>query len=215
MRYDRIIMDVQSQDDFFSSSGACYIPAAAVARRNIAALFRWARQDDIPVISTVLRVHPHRIGPMADVPHCVDGTDGEDKLAETILPRRTNFGLRNTTDLPGSIFETVQQVIFEMRFTDIFKHERAERLLTELNVGTFILCGAGLSQGIQQAAVGLRSRGFAVVLARDAVVALPGPGLEMALKQIQAKGVIFAPTSEIILTHPVRRHQPLRLQTQK
>ncbi|MCE5278038.1 MAG: isochorismatase family protein [Planctomycetaceae bacterium] len=215
MRYDRIIMDIQAQDDFLSSSGACYLPPAAVARRNISALFRWARQDEIPVISTVLRVHPHRIGPMADVPHCVDGTAGEEKIAESILPRRINFGLRNTTDLPDNVLEKYQQVIFEMRFTDIFKHERAERLLTELNVGTFILCGAGLSQGIQQAAVGLRSRGFAVVLARDAVVALPGPGLEMALKQIQAKGVIFAPTSEIVLTHPVRRRQSLRLQPQK
>ena len=115
------------------------------------------------MISTVLRVRKFERGPLScNVPYCVEDTEGEKKLAKAILPRRINLGLRNSTDLPPNIFKHYQQVIFEKRDTDIFAHARAERLITELPQGaSFIICGAGISFGIVQAAVGLRSRGLA------------------------------------------------------
>ena len=213
MLIDRIILDLQTQADFFRPGGACYTPAATIAARNISRLFRWARQHRTPVISTVLRVRPGQIGPMAAAAHCVEGTPGERKLRQTVLPSRINFGLRNTTDLPRNVFGLYQQVIFEMRHTNIFRQDRAERLVTELDTGTFIICGAGLAHGILQAAIALRARGFPVVLAKDACLAVPDPMLQMAFRRIQAKGVIFAPTDEIIAMPRARRTRPLWLQT--
>jgi nicotinamidase-related amidase len=175
-------------------------------------LFNWARKEKVPVISTVLRVRKGDTGPLASVPHCVDGTVGEQKAPKTALPRRINLGLRNTTDLPDRIFEHYPQVIFEKRDTDIFAHARLERLITEMPLATFIICGAGLAGGILQAAIGLRNRGFSVVVAEDAVLALGNPMAEMARRRMEAKGVVFAKTDEITLPRPRRRRRyvPMR-----
>ena len=202
MDYERIVMDVETQRDFFLPSGSLYTPEAAEAARNVYRIFEWVRGHNIPVISTVLRVRAGDRGPMAidDRPHCVDGTSGEKKLPRTVLPRRVNLGLLNSTDLPENLFGRFQQVIFEKRDTDIFAHARAERLLTDLRGSTFILCGAGVAQGLVQAAVGLRTRGFGVIVARDAIVDLGHPRAEMARLRMQAKGAIFAPTADIIAT---------------
>jgi len=193
----RILLDIETQRDFFLPGGSCYTRGARGAARRIYELFRWARRNRIPVISTVLRVRPNERGPLAPVPHCIDGSRGEQKLSRTVLPRRINLGLRNTTDLPADLWN-YQQILFEKRCTDLFLHARAERLITELPMTTFVICGAGVAGGIVQAAIGLRFRGFEVILASDAVLDLGDPLAEMAYRRMAAKGVVFARTWEIL-----------------
>jgi nicotinamidase-related amidase len=205
MDQERILLDIETQKDFFSRGGSCYTPAASKAASNVDKLFRWARENEVPVLSTVLRVRPGETGPLSPVPHCQEGTDGEQKISASVLPNRINLGLRNTTDLPRRIFDHHQQVIIEKRDPDIFAHSRAERLITEIAPCTFILCGAGIAKGIVRAAVGLRSRGFGIILADDAALDIDDPMTEMARLRMEAKGVIFAPTREIITVRRRRR----------
>ena len=211
MNYETILLDIETQRDFFDRGGSCYAPQAEDAARNITRLFQWARLTNVPVISTVLRVRLHESGPLAHAPHCIEGTRGEEKLPQTLLPLRVNMGLRNTTDLPPHLLRKYGQVIFEKRFTDIFAHERIERLITELEQCTFVICGAGLAKGIAQAAIGLRTRGFGVVLARDATLDLGDEGTAMAERRMDAKGVIFAPTEEIVTPKPAKARTPFRI----
>lgn len=205
MEQDRILLDIETQCDFFEPSGSCYNRKSDQAASNVRRLFNWAKKTKTPVISTVLRVRKGEKGPMSNIPHCVEDSPGEQKLAGTLLPTRINLGLRNTTDLPRDIFDRFQQVIFEKRDTDILAHARLERLITELEPVTFIICGAGVARGIVQAAVGLRRREFPVVLASDAVLDLHDPLAEMAYLRMQAKKVVLAPTREIIISHRARR----------
>ena len=206
MVHERILLDIETQRDFFEPGRSCYSPDASRAAQSIYRLFSWARIDHIPVISTVLRVRANEHGPLTSAPHCVEGTDGEKKLSKTLLRHRINLGLRNVTDLPGNLFAKYQQVIFEKRDTDILAHARLERLITELAPATFVLCGVGVSHGLVQATVGLRNRGFGVIVASDAIVDLGHPLREMAYLRMEAKGAIFVPTSEIIAPAP-RRHR--------
>jgi len=208
LRAKRILLDIETQNDFFRPGGSCYSKKSRVAARNVRALFRWAKACRMPVISTVLRVRRSQIGPLAKVPHCLEGTEGEKKLTGTVLPRRINLGLRNTTDLPPDLLRDYQQVIIEKRSTDIFLHDRLERLVTELPPAVFVICGAGVAHGIVQAAVGLHERGFGVIVVEDAVLDLGDPLAEMAYRRMEAKGVVFAPTAEI--TTPVRRRPKVR-----
>jgi len=203
-----ILLDIETQRDFFSRGGSCYDRRAPRVARNIYRLFTWARICGVPVLSTVLRLRRREPGPLADRPHCIEGTDGEEKLPRTVLARRINLGLRNTTDLPDHLFRRHQQVIFEKRHPDVFAHARIERLITELPSATFVLCGAGVAGGIVQAAVGLRSRGFDVVLAEDAVLELRPDAARMARLRMEAKGVVFATAEQI--TAPKPRRRPLR-----
>jgi len=202
MRYERILLDIESQHDFFAPGGSCYARDASQQAQNIYRLFGWARRNDVPVISTVLRVRPSETGPLADRPHCIEGTEGERKLLRTVLPKRINLGLRNTTDLPRGLFERYQQAIFEKRQTDLFRHAAAERLITEISEATFVLCGAGVAHGVVEAAVGLRNRKFGVILASDAVLDLAHPLAPMAYRRMEAKGIVFAPTEKITDSRP-------------
>jgi len=204
MDQERILLDMETQRDFFEPSGSCYSRRSDPVAVNIRRLFRWARRNEIPVISTVLRVRKGEKGPLANIPHCVEDSPGEQKMSGTLMPTRINLGLRNTTDLPRDIFERFQQVIFEKRDTDILAHARLERLITELHPVTFIICGTGVAHGIVQAAIGLRRRGFSVILVRDAVLEMREETEEMAYLRMEAKNVVFAPTREIIIPSPAR-----------
>jgi nicotinamidase-related amidase len=211
MTYETILLDVECQRDFFLPDGSCYQPQADEVVRHVYRLFEWAAKSETPVISTVLRVRRGERGPVTGkAPHCIEETLGEKKLPGTVLPRRVNLGLLNSTDLPTDIFANHQQVIFEKRDLGIFSHARAERLITELTSATFVICGAGIAKGIVQAAIGLRSRGLGVILARDAVLSLDDPLTDMALLRMEAKGVVFATTNEIIAPKTQRRVKPFR-----
>jgi len=211
MKHTTILLDIETPCDFLQPGGSCYSPAAAEAARQVRRLFGWARMNGIRVVSTVLRVRRHQKGPLADVPHCIEGTQGEMKLPGTVLSRRIDLGLRNTTDLPRGIFRDYQQVIVEKRGTDIFAHARLERLITELPMATFVICGAGVAKGIFQAAVGLRNRGFGVIVACDAILDLDDKFAPMARARMEAKGVIFVPTCEIVEPKPARHLAPFRM----
>jgi len=205
MRPERILLDIEAQRDFFSPGGSCFDRSHLPAGRNVRRLFAWARRNRVPAMSTMLRVRPGRTGPLAPVPHCVEGTNGEKRISGALLSRYVNFGIRNTTDLPADVFEQYRQVIFEKRHTDIWLHTRAERLLTELETGRFIICGAGSAGGIVEAVVGLRSRGFEVTLAADAILDLGSPDAEYAWLRMLAKGAVPLSTEEIIAPPAKRR----------
>jgi len=203
MTPNRILLDIETQRDFFHPSGACYTPHASEVAGSIYRLFRSVRKRRVPVLSTVLRVRPGQPGPLATTPYCVEDTPGEKKMAQTLLASRINLGLRNITDLPQGIFRQYQQVIVEKRDTDIFKHARIERLITEMPPTTFIVCGAGIGQGIAQAVIGLRNLGFGVIVASDAVLATDGPQYILPMERMETKGALLLPTDKIVL--PPRR----------
>ena len=188
-----VLLDIDTQIDLFRSSKNGAVD-------NIVRLFGWAAANSINVMSTVLRVRRRDISPFGPgmMPVCIDGTEGERKLSGTLLPSRIDFGLNCITDLEHPVFAEYQQAIFEQRTTDILLHPRAERLITEIQLVTFIICGAGVSYGIAQAAIGLRCRGFGVIVASDAVAELRGPGTDLAYQRMDAKGVVFAKTAEIL-----------------
>lgn len=199
MRLDKVLLDIEVQRDFFTPGGSLYTPQAAEAARNVKRLFAWARKEHVPVISCVLRQRAGHRGALADTPHCIEDTEGEKRLGGTLMRRCIDMGMRGSTDLPIDIFRDYQQVIFERRITDIFQHARAERLLTELTVDTFIVCGAGAAAGIAEAVIGLRQRNIKVLLAADAILDLADPRAEMAWLRMSAKGAVPLSTAEIIL----------------
>ncbi len=208
MKQELFLLDIETQTDFFLPRGSRFTPQAHQAAENIYRLFDWAWDRQIPVISTVLRVRLKEAALMGDAPFCVDGTAGEEKLPGTILPRYIDLGLRNSTDLPYDLFERYQQVIFEQRSTDIFAHAGLERLITEAGQAAYVLCGAGVTKGIIQAALGLRHRNLDVNLATDAVLDFGNELTEIAYQCMEAKGVKFRLTEELVAP---RRHKRLAL----
>ncbi len=214
MGYERILLDMEVQKDFFCRSGRFYSKTNSQVLKHIKELLKWARGESVPVVSTMLRVYRSESGPHCP-PYCREGTEGELRVPRTTLPNYIAFGTRRTTDLPEAILDNYQQVLFEKRELNILSNLRVERLLTELSGNaTFILCGAGLAEGIAKAAITLRSRRFGVILATDAVADLGDPDADMAMRRMSAKGVVFCPTATIIKP-PVRPKRKVRLHAAK
>jgi len=211
MTYQRILLDLNTQSDFFDPDGSCFSPAAERVVLNVYRLFLWAKARRVPVISTVLRLRRGERSPLAGTPHCTEGGRGETKLPETLLPNRINLGMRNTTDVPPDLFERYQQVIIETRYPNIFEHARVDRLITELPLTTFILCGTGLTTAICQATMGLLSRGFDVTVASDAVLCLDDSSATFSYRCMTTKGAVLAPTTSIVMPTPTRREKYLRV----
>jgi len=198
MGYERILLDMEVQRDFFCRSGRFYSKANGQVLKHIKELLKWAKIQRVPVISTLLRAALSPPG-RGHLSYCIEGTEGELRVPRTVLPNHIAFGTKRTTDLPECILDHYRQVIFEKQNLNIMSNLRVERLLTQLSGnGTFILCGAGVAGGIVQAAITLRSRKFSVILAEDAVADLGDPSAEMAKRRMAAKGVIFCPTATII-----------------
>ena len=210
MGYERILLDMEVQRDFFCRSGKFYSKTNGQVIKHVKELLKWAKGQSVPVVSTLLRVYRNSSGP-DHLPYCIEGTEGELRVPRTTLPNYIAFGTRRTTDLPESILDNYQQVLFEKRELNILSNLRIERLLTQLSGNaTFILCGAGLAGGIAKAAITLRSRKFGVILATDAVADLGDPGADMAMRRMAAKGVVFCSTATIIKP-PVRTTRKARL----
>ena len=98
MEHQRILLDLETQRDLFRRGYLAKDGSRTAG--NVRDLFRWARDQHVPVISTVLRLRRQDRGPFGSAPHCVEGSNGERKLPGTILPVRINLGMRNSTDLP-------------------------------------------------------------------------------------------------------------------
>ncbi len=71
-----------------------------------------------------------------------------------------------------------------------------------------MVCGAGVAHGIVQAVVGLRSRGLGVIVASDAILDFGHELAKMAYLRMEAKGAIFAPTSDIIQPVAAKPRKP-------
>ena len=209
-----VLLDIETQRDFFCRGGSCYTKAASGVAANIYDLFTWAGHLRIPVMSAVLRLRPGERSSLSHTPHCIEGTEGERKPVRTVMTHHIDLGIRNSTDLPVDIFERYRQVIFEMRHPDVFAHPRSERMITQLKASTYVICGAGLAAGIVEAAVGLRSRGSAVIVASDAVLDLEGDA-PMARLRAEVKGALFLTTKRIITTHSPKPSFKARRRTRR
>ncbi len=209
MRQPLILMDIECQVDFFQPGGALYRREHNVAAGNVYRLFDWAKGTGAAVMSTVLLVRPGHRGPFGLKPHLVEGSGGEAKLPRTLLAGHVNLGLGHNTDVPLNVLDEHPQVIFEKRDPNIFAHPRAERLITELpRDRTFVICGAGTVQGIKQAVIGLRTRGYPVIVAEDAMIDLADSMAEMVWLQMLAKEARPMPTAQIIEEFaPARRRR--------
>jgi len=207
MKQEIILLDVETQADFFLPGGSMYTQEAMNVRSQVYRLFEWASKNHHSIISTVLRVSPNQIGPLGRLPHCVEGTYGERKLPKTLISPYIDLGMRNITDLPEDILQRYRQVIFEQRSTNIFDHARAERLLSELPPTTFVVCGAGVSFGVSQAAIALRKRGYGVVVPSNAVLDFGARYASSVYQRMNAKGIVFLSTEKIVTSHEVSPEQ--------
>ena len=84
-----VFVDIDTQRDFLEPTGALYVPNSAEILPNLERLTRFARVHRIPVLATSCAHYPGDPELNRFPPHCMAGTEGEERIAETTWPDST------------------------------------------------------------------------------------------------------------------------------
>jgi len=202
LRRKRIIVDIDTQKDFFLAAGAACVRNHRRVLTNIRRVMAWARLKNIRMISTTrTRIYN---GSNAGCNFCIDGTDGQKKISYTMRNRHITFAADGCTDLSRDIFKQYDQVILENRCIAPFEEPRADRMLSELRATEFVLIGATAEGAIKATALGLLVRRKNVTILTDAVGSRDKPAAEIALRQVEAKGAKLTETKALLGSSALR-----------
>jgi nicotinamidase-related amidase len=196
--YECVVVDVNTQHDFCEAGGA--FPVANLS--EIIPAFRhmvaWERRNLAPVVSSI---ESHRVAELSDSGnpiHCVDGSNGQQKLAFTLLPCRLRLEADNTLAVPIDLFEQYQQVILRKRTDDLLANPKADRLLTQMSVREYILYGTALEGAVKTVALALLTRGKQVTIVVDACGYWHQARADLTIRQLTAKGASVCTVSDLL-----------------
>jgi nicotinamidase/pyrazinamidase len=187
-----LFWDVDNQKDFLVPGGRLYVPGAEKIIPKLYDLTVWAAAHQVPIISSACA---HRRGdPELKFygEHCMVGTPGQQKVPETLLPRRFTVPNR-PLELPH--VKSFQQIIIEKQHFDVFTNPNTDSLLQQFGSRLLILLyGVTTDICVAHAANALLERGHRVQLAADAVAALDEKKAAVFLESFRRRGGIMVQT---------------------
>ena len=193
LKKKRILIDIDTQRDFFLADGQMCVRNHRLVLANIRRVMAWARREHVRMISTTLIHYPHDHSD----PYCVTGTEGIRKLRYTIRHNHIVFDADDKTDLPRENIHDFDQLILNKRTVDPFDEPRAERILTETKANEIVVIGGPAETAVLFTVLGLLTRGKNVTVVYDAVGSLEKGAAEVALRKMQAKGARLVDTRSL------------------
>jgi nicotinamidase/pyrazinamidase len=162
-----LFVDVDTQIDFLFPAGALYVPGAERLLPAIARLNHFAEAQGIPLISTA-DAHSENDPEFREwPPHCVAGTTGQLKPAETLV---------------------ANQIIVEKQALDVFTNPSFPALLDSLGADSYVVYGLATDYCVRCAVTGLLATGKPVVLVTDAIAAVKHEDGARTLAEFTARG---------------------------
>jgi nicotinamidase/pyrazinamidase len=196
-------MDIDTQRDFMLPGGALYVPVAERIMPRLRRLFDFARRHGITIVSSADAHIPDDPEFRQFPPHCIQGTEGQKKIDETLLPRPVAIENRLVDRNVFELIQKYQQVILQKQALDVFTNPMTERLIRALPQRAVVF-GVTTEYCVKQACEGLRSLGVKTVLVTDAICALAPDSGKDALAEMERAGVEFI-TAETLLTAQAER----------
>ena len=191
-----VFFDVDTQVDFMLPVGALYVPGAEHLIPALARLAQFARERRIPVISTADAHAPRDPEFQQWPPHCVAGTLGQQKVAETLSPGAVT--IPNTGEELPPAWEKAPQVIVEKQTLDAFRTHTLSRVLEQRRGSRFVVYGVVTEYCVLCAAQGLLSRGEQIDIVTDAIRAIDSAQGRKVLDDLQAAGARLVSVDEVL-----------------
>jgi nicotinamidase/pyrazinamidase len=195
-----ILWDVDTQVDFVHSGGKLAVPDAESAMPAMRQLVAAARDKGIPHVASA-DDHELTDGEISDEPdfratyppHCLRGTRGAEKIAETVQadPVPLALGVVPEKWLRGREF-----LLLKKSF-DVFTNPNAERLLAWLDPEEVVLFGVATDVCDDAAVLGLVARGRKVTFVEEASRGLDPARTATCTAAWRELGVRFASVDEI------------------
>lgn len=193
-----VAIDLNTQRDFCESSRAFPVENLEHLIPALRRVVAWVKRNQTPVISSIEAHREYELSDSGNPIHCVDGSDGQEKLEFTLLDNRKYVPSDNTLALPVELFASYQQVIFWKRADDLLSNPKADRLISHAPVGEFLLFGIGVESSIKTLTLALLARGKKVSVVVDACGYWSEATADQALRQIEAKGATLVTVEQLL-----------------
>lgn len=191
-----IFWDVDTQVDFMLPTGKLYVPGAEKIIPHLKALMEAAGRKRIFVVSSADAHGPNDEEFREYPPHCLAGTRGQQKLRETLLPRRETIPNRPA---PLPALARLEQVVLEKQKFDVFTNPNLDALLKALGRNCeFVVFGVVTEICVAHAARGLLDRGYHLRLVRDAVESLDKAKAQALLAEVERRGSQLVTTAQVL-----------------
>ena len=204
-----LFWDVDTQHDFMHADGKLYVPGSEAIIPTLGRLTSYAHDKGIRIIASAddhvaghreLSVHPDFIETFP--PHCMRGTPGQAKIAETALsnPLVIEPEPRSSTELAHQVIAHRGDILFHKHWFDVFTNPNVLPVIRALDPEAIVLYGVALDVCDRYAIEGLarhrpHTRLYFVV---DAARAIRAEQAEHLLKEWAEEGVRLVRASEIL-----------------
>lgn len=195
---DRILVDVDTQHDFMDKTGALHVPGAEEIVPNLTRLFDFARATGTFVMSSADCHTPDDPEFEQFPPHCVEGTAGQAKLPQTLLPRHRIVRATESIEDPAELPRVYDQVVFNKAAFDVFTNPAAGNLVAALDVGEYVAFGVATDYCVRASVLGLLGRGRRVAVVKDAIRAVAEQTGRAAVDEMTAGGARWVTTDEVV-----------------
>jgi nicotinamidase/pyrazinamidase len=190
-----VFLDVDTQVDFMSPAGRLYVPGAEQIVPNLQCLMNWARQNDVPVISSADAHAPDdpefKIWP----PHSVIGTAGQQRIPETMFPDAVLIPCRAGAFQPPARW--VGQFIVEKSTYSAQDNPNFDAIWQALGGRRVVVFGVASEYCVLADTLALCRRGFKVDVVADAIKPITAEGGRKALEEMAAAGVRMLSTADV------------------
>jgi nicotinamidase/pyrazinamidase len=196
-----VLWDVDTQFDFVSPDGKLYVPGAEQALPAMGRLVEGARKAGIPHVASAddhelsdpeISLEPDLVSLWP--PHCLRGTPGAMRLAET---QQVDPVVLGETEVDASWLRGREFLILKKAY-DPFTNPNADRLLELLDPQEIVLFGVATDVCNDAAIRGLLARGRAVAFVEDASRGLDEARTAACLAVWREGGVRFVTTDEVL-----------------
>jgi len=201
-----LLWDVDTQVDFVHADGKLPVPGAEDAVPAMARLVRWAEENGVTHLATA---DDHELTDPEIVdepdfastfpPHCLRGTPGAAKIAETA--QHDPLPLSLTPYPPGLVPGLVdgrRELLVLKKTYSAFSNPNVEPLLDALAPDEVIVFGVATDVCNHAAIVGLLDRGYRVAFVEDASRGLSEERVERSLAEWRQRGVRFTTSDEVV-----------------
>ena len=196
-----VLWDVDTQVDFVEPEGKLAVPGAFAVVPAMARLVEAARAAGLPHVASA-DDHELTDAEISDVPdyqttyppHCLRGTRGAAKIAETAQLDPVPLAL---TDVPDRWLRGREFLLLKKHF-DVFTNPNTDRLLALLDPEEIILFGVATDVCDDAAVLGLVARGLNVTFVEEAARGLDEGRTVACMNAWREKGVRFVTLEEAV-----------------
>lgn len=194
-----VFFDVDTQIDFLFPAGALYVPGAENIVQSLGELARFASSHHFKIISTTDAHSEDDSEFKTWKPHCIPGTTGQQKAANTLLSRALVL-----SSAPGSLdaiqprLDDALQIIVEKQMLDCFTNPNLRPLLDVLRAERYLVYGVATEHCVRLSALGLLETGARVELVTDATANMSDPEARDLLLELHARGAHLTTTSMVM-----------------